>query len=217
MSSYAVPDASGDPAANESHFAGPVSATVHCGTSVEAHDGEVGSVAAIVVDVKTAKVTHLVVTNADIGGSGRLVPLAYATTGDGEQLVLDLDRSDVLRFDRLTVPYDLGEPLLPYARAENIGVWLTPPGGRTFAVHETPPLGSLALRSPVAVRTRDGKVLGIIASWELECSTGRIRSIVVRMGHLLNRHGLTVSGPLIDYIDDDGVHLAAPREQLLGR
>ena len=198
-------------------FAGSDLVTVHCGTRVSAHDGTVGSVAALVVDVHTAEVTHLVVTNADIGGSGRLVPISCAASGDGEQLMLDRDRSEVMEFDRLTVPYDLGDPLPADGPAEGIGWWLIPPGGRTFAVHDSPPHGSLALRPPVAVRTRDAELLGVVGSWDVEPSTGRIRSILVRKGRRLNRHGLPVSGPLIDYIDDDGVHLLAPREQLLGR
>src|SRR5437868_3161186 len=126
--------------------------TVHCGTRVVAHDGVVGSVAALVVDVRKGEVTHLVVTNADIGGSGRLVPIACADTGDGEQVVLDRDRSDVMEFDPLTVPYDVGDPLPSDGPAEGIGWWLIPAGGRTFAVHDNPPRGSLALRPPVAVR-----------------------------------------------------------------
>jgi hypothetical protein len=193
-----------------------MSATLHCGTSVLAHDGEVGSVAALIVDVRSTEVTHLVVTNADMANSGRLVPLSCVTAGDGEQLTLDPDRSDVLRFDRLTVPYDLGDPLPPDVRAEGLGVWLIPPGGRSFAVHELAPLGTLALRPPIPVRTRGRELLGIIASWELQPSTGRIRSVLVRKGRLLNRRGLRVSGELIDYIDDDGLHLGSSREQLLG-
>jgi len=66
------------------------------------------------------------------------------------------------------------------------------------------------------VRTRGRELLGIVASWELDPSTGRIRSILVRKGRLLNRRGLPVSGTLIDYVDDDGVHLGSSREQLLG-
>jgi sporulation protein YlmC with PRC-barrel domain len=193
-----------------------LSATLHCGTSVLAHDGEVGSVSALIVDVRSSEVTHLVVTNADMANSGRLVPLACVTAGDGDQITLDRDRCDVLRFDRLTVPYDLGDPLPPDGRAEGLGVWLIPPGGRTFAVHEMTPHGTLALRAPIPVRTRGRYLLGIVASWELEPSTGRIRSILVRKGRLLTRRGLPVSGALIDYIDDDGVHLTSSREQLLG-
>src|SRR4051794_23394210 len=51
------------------------SVTLHCGVSVMAHDGEVGSVAALIIDVRSTEVTHLVVTNADMANSGRLVPL----------------------------------------------------------------------------------------------------------------------------------------------
>ncbi|MEO8693575.1 MAG: hypothetical protein ABI658_08670 [Acidimicrobiales bacterium] len=189
---------------------------VHCGTRVSAHDGELGGVAALIIDVRSTEVTHVVVTNADMAGSGRLVPLHCVMSSDGEQIALDRDRRDVLRFDRLTVPYDFGDPLPPEARAEGLGVWLIPPGGRTFAVHELTPHGTLALRAPVPVRTRERELLGIVASWELEPSTGRIRSILVRKGRLLNRGGLTVSGPLINYIDDDGVHLSTSRDQLLG-
>jgi hypothetical protein len=193
------------------------SVMLHCGTRVSAHDGEMGSIAALVVDVQATQVTHLVVTNADMGGSGRLVPLSSATTGDDEQVTLDRDRADVLRFERLTVPYDLGDPFPAEGLAESIGTWLIPPGGRSFAVHDLTPHGTLALRAPVPVRTRGDELLGFVASWELDPSAGRIRSIVVRKGRFLNRRGLPVSGPLIEYIDDDGVHLGATREQLLGR
>jgi len=189
---------------------------VHCGTRVLAHDGELGGVAALIIDVRSTEVTHLVVTNADMAGSGRLVPLHCVMYSDGEQLALDRDRRDALQFDHFTVPYDFGDPLPPDARAEGLGVWLIPPGGRTFAVHELTPQGTLALRAPVPVRTRERELLGIVASWELEPSTGRIRSILVRKGRLLSRGGLTVSGPLINYVDDDGVHLSTTRDQLLG-
>jgi hypothetical protein len=208
--------ASNHRAAGEARPTRGTSVTLHCGTSVLAHDGAVGSVAALIIDVRPTEVTHLVVTNADMANSGRLVPLSCVTASDGEQLTLDRDRCDVLRFDRLTVPYDLGDPLPPDGRAEGLGVWLIPPYGRTFAVHELTPHGTLALRAPIPVRTRGRELLGIVASWELEPSTGRIRSILVRKGRLLNRRGLPVTGALIDYIDDDGVHLGSSREQLLG-
>jgi hypothetical protein len=193
-----------------------VSVSVHCGTRVSAHDGAVGSVGALVFDVRSNEVTHLVVTNVDIAGSGRLVPLSCVTEGDGEVLTVDRDRSDVLRFDRLIVPYDLGDPLPPDAPAAGLGIWLIPPGGRSFAVHELTPPGTLALRAPIPVRTRLRELLGIVASWELEPSSGRVVSIIVRAGRVLSRQGFPVSGSLIDYVDDDGVHLRTSREQLLG-
>jgi sporulation protein YlmC with PRC-barrel domain len=190
--------------------------TLHCGTSVLANDGPLGSVAGLVIDVRRGDVTHVVVTNADMAGTGRIVPLSYVTSGDGDDVHLSRSRAETLALDRLTVPYDLGDPFPPDGHAEGIGVWLIPPGGRSFAVHDTLPYGSLVLRPPVSVRTKEGELLGSVASWDIDPTHGRVRTVVVRRGHLLSRHLLPISGPLIDYIDDDGVHLTATRARLLG-
>jgi hypothetical protein len=68
----------------------------------------------------------------------------------------------------------------------------------------------------VVVHTRDDQVLGFVDIWDLEPMTGRIQTILVRRGWLLNRRGLSVSGPLIDHIDVDGIHLVTRRAQLFG-
>ena len=185
---------------------------VHCGTQVWAYDGRIGSVSALVIDMQTAEITHLVVTNADAAGSGRLVALSCVSNGDGERIVLEVDRAEVLRFDHFTVPYKLPYTPLDYAdSSDSVSVWLIPPGGFTFALHDAVPDGALALRAPVAVRTSEGEQLGIVVSWDLERSTGRIQSIVVREGHIFNRSKVSVAGSLIDQIDDEGVLLSAPR------
>jgi sporulation protein YlmC with PRC-barrel domain len=190
--------------------------TLHCGTRVSATDGSLGSIAGLVIDVRNGQVSHVVVTNADMGGTGRIVPLACVASGDGDDVQLNRSRGETLAFDRLTVPYDLGDPFPSDGYAEGIGVWLIPPGGRSFAVHDCLPHGSLVLRPPVAVRTKEGDVLGTVASWDIDPAQGRVRTIMVRRGHVMNRHLLPISGPLVDYIDDDGVHLTVARARLLG-
>ncbi|MEO8697182.1 MAG: hypothetical protein ABI658_26985 [Acidimicrobiales bacterium] len=193
----------------------PATVTLCCGSSVSTHEGRLGSVGALVVDEQKCAITHLIVTNSDAAGTGRLVPVGCATAGDGEQLMLDLDRAEVLDFDRLTVPYYLADPPSPDQRGD-VESWLNPPVGFTFALHDQLPRGTVALRRPVVVHTRDDQVLGIVDLWDLEPRTGRIQTILVRRGWLLNHRGLSVSGPLIDHIDDDGIHLVTRRAQLFG-
>ena len=223
MSSHKPPSLTDNHGPSHTHATGPLptsraSATVsvRCGTSVSAHEGNVGSVAALVVDVHNTAVTHLVVSNGDAAGEGRLVPLSCAATGDGELVELDRNRADVLSFELCVIPYQLGDPKPRDGRSEGLGSRMISRGAFTLHLDETAPETTLALRRPVSVRTRNGGLLGVVESWQLERATGRIQCILVRWGRSLNRTGLPISGPLIDHIDDDGVHLAVQIERLLG-
>ena len=178
--------------------------SLHCGSKARTAHGDVGEVVALVCDVGTTQITHLVVSVR--GVVPRIVQVSCVTAGDGDWLEMELERVEVEHLAPFVAPAE--QPVYTESNEPGRpGLWLAPqgdfPGIRPDGVPDAP----LALRSPVPVRSASQGYVGHIVLWNLERGNGRISSIVVREGQRFNHADVVIPGSEIDHVDDDGVQL----------
>jgi len=178
--------------------------SLHCGSRARTPNGVVGEVVALVCDVGTTQISHLVV-----GAPGvvpRIVQVSCVTSGDGDWLEIELERQEVEQLAPFVAPYE--QPVsIGWTERGRPGLWLAPRGDFALIRADGVPDAPLALRSPVPVRSASQRYIGHIVLWNLECGSGRISSIVVREGQRFNHTDVVIPGSDIDHVDDDGVQL----------
>lgn len=187
-------------------------AELHAGATAIATDGEIGRVIALVIDPSAAKVTHLVIRNASVPSSGRLIPLEHVAAATAEQVELDLSRAQILAAEHFIIPGRLPTTPRPGAFAAYL---LGPAGGRTFAVHEQlPSEDEVALRAEPPVRTADGHHIGTVTEVLIDPGTGAITHVLVREGHLFAHRDVIIPVSEIASIDKDGIRVNVQRSAL---
>jgi sporulation protein YlmC with PRC-barrel domain len=185
---------------------------LHAGATAVATDGKIGIVVALVIDPAAAAITHLVVRNADVPASGRLISIDHVIGTSTDRVQLDLSRAQILAADHFIIPGRL--PAEPPSGAFAT-YWLGPAGGRTFAVHEQLPHDDeLAVRAKPPVRSRDGHHIGSVAEVLIDPVTGAITHLLLRHGHLFGRREVIIPVSAIASIDHDGVRLNLDRSVL---
>jgi hypothetical protein len=181
--------------------------SLHCGSKARTPHGVVAEVLALVCDVGTTQITHLVVSVR--GDVPRIVQVSCVTAGDGDSLEVELERSEVEHLAPFVAPAE--QPAYTESdEAGRLGLWLAPRGESPLIRLDGVPDAPLALRSPVPVRSASQRYVGHIVLWNLERGSGRINSIVVREGQGFNHRDVVVPGSDIDHVDDDGVRLLSP-------
>ncbi len=177
---------------------------LHAGATANATDGNVGSVKAVIFDPAVGAVTHIVVTNADIPRSGRLVELGHVTVTGVDAIQLDLSRAQVLASPHFVIPGRLPETDMPEQFAT---YWVGAVGSPTFAVHEQlPGDGEIALRAHLAVRTSDGHHIGTVAELLVDPDDGAVTAISLHEGHLFGRRDVVIPITAVTSIDHEGVN-----------
>lgn len=178
--------------------------SLHCGSKARTPHGVVAEVVALVCDVGTTQITHLVVSVR--GVVPRVVQVSCVSAGDGDWLEMELERAEVEHLARFVAPFE--QPA--YAESNETGrpgLWLAPRGDFPLIRPDGVPEAPLALRSPVPVRSASQRYVGHIVLWNLERGSGRISSIVVREGQGFSHADVVIPGSDIDRVDDDGVQL----------
>ncbi|MDQ6615757.1 MAG: PRC-barrel domain-containing protein [Actinomycetota bacterium] len=176
---------------------------LHAGATAAASDGVVGSVTALIFDPALAAVTHMVVTNADIPGSGRIVALRHVTVTGDDRVLLDLSRAEVLASPHFVIPGRLPRTDMPTQFAT---YWVGAPGSATFATHEQlPDDGEVALRAHLSVRTSDGRRIGTVAELLVDPDGGKVTAISLLEGHIFGRREVSIPVTAIVSINRDGV------------
>jgi len=176
---------------------------LHAGATAAASDGDIGTVKALIFDPASGAVTHIVVTNADIPRSGRIVALSHVTVAGADRIQLDLSRAQVLASTHFVIPGRLPETDMPHQFAT---YWVGAPGSATFANHEQlPDDGEVALRTHLAVRTSDGHRIGTVAELLVDPDGGKVTAISLREGHIFGRRQVSLPLTSIVSIDRDGV------------
>jgi uncharacterized protein YrrD len=185
---------------------------LHTGAKATTTDGKTSHVVALIVDSDTSRVTHLVVQNADIYGTGRLVPLEHVKSFDADLVVLDLSIRELVDLDRFLVPGHVpdGEP-----KGGLIAYWLGPPGGYTWALRESPPRPSdVVFRTDAAVELNDGHKIGTADELMIDPSSGAISGLRLPRGHLLGHRDVIIPSEAIESFGDHGVRLTLDRHSL---
>lgn len=179
-------------------------------------DGHVARLKQVVLEPRTASVTHLVLRLRDgrevvmpMTMVGRLVPEAILlkVTSDELRDLPDFIETDFcLPSSDLSLPYGEGCALMPLP---DLGVFN--PGPLPIEHRRIPP-GEIALKEGAPVHCSDGQC-GQVDEVLVDPETSRATAFVVRKGFLFT-HDVTVPMSWVSGVDDDGVHLKASRDQL---
>jgi hypothetical protein len=177
--------------------------SLRCGSKARTPNGIVGEVVALICDVGTQEITHIVVAVA--GFVPRIVQVSCVTAGPDRWLEIELVREEIEQLAPFVAPYE-SRASSEWTERARPGLWLAS-DDKALIRSDGVPDAPLALRSPVPVRRATQRYVGHVVLWNLERCSGRINSIVVREGQRFSHTDSVVPGSHIEHIDDDGVQL----------
>jgi sporulation protein YlmC with PRC-barrel domain len=206
-----------------------VEVRVHLGAHVRCSDTRLGTVADVVIEPASRRLTHVVVDTAD--AQARLVPVELVGPGDGkgnevsltcskeELLALEpIRRFAYLQFDDVPAAEanaDVGVEdavVIPsYGAAELGATEIDPAVGITY---DQIPHGQAELRDTSPVVTADGHDAGHVDGFLL--SDGRLTHVIVERSSLWSASALTVPIDDVAAIATDSVTLRLSRDALAG-
>jgi hypothetical protein len=166
-------------------------------------DGRLGSSIALLLDPGPWMLAALVVRNADIPGSGRLVPPRDIITAGADRVDLAIERRQLVRLPRFIVPCKWpppdGDPPRP-------GAQRTGPPRYTFAVSEQVPPGLVAVDARLRAVDDGGHLVGSVARWRVDARSGRLLGISVRANRRVGG-GVFFASEIIGDITTSYLHL----------
>jgi sporulation protein YlmC with PRC-barrel domain len=176
------------------------------GTPVLGTVDTLGRLTSLVVSPVTGRVTHLVVPNADIPGTERLVPISCLNSTTKACIRTDLTRAAFVQLPRLREP-DYIRPRqameTDYGCLEPHWIWLkpfiTPTPGYSLAFHERLPEGDVSIRRGDTVTDSSGNSIGRVDAFVIDPTDQAITHLVVQHGHLFGTRCVTI--PLSDLAD----------------
>lgn len=179
-------------------------------------DGRCGRLQKVVLEPRSAEVTHLIVRIGD--GREVVLPMAMVGRLGPKGIVLKVgadelkDLPDYLSTDYclpssdMAAPYGEGCAILPLP---DLGVFN--PGPLRIEHHHIP-AGEVAITEGLPVLCTDGSC-GRIEEVLVDPDHERATGFVIRKGFLFP-HDVSVPLSWVSAVDDDGVHLKASRDQL---
>jgi sporulation protein YlmC with PRC-barrel domain len=165
------------------------------GVSVRCSDGECGEVIRVVVDPVARKVTHIVVEPKHRQGLGRLVPLDFVESSNGEVMLRctvdefeGFDVAEETDFLPGTTDYEghdgqfvLPLPYIPLAS-----------GSTTLPVtYDKLPIGEVAVRRGDPVLAKDGEI-GSVEGLVIDPSDHHVTHVLLQEGHLWGRKEVAI-------------------------
>jgi sporulation protein YlmC with PRC-barrel domain len=174
---------------------------VSLGAKVDATDGLLGSLRAVIVSPVSGEVTHLAVTNLEVPMSARLIPPSHVTSCEQHHAQLDLTRREALACPRLVVPETVPESGY-HGHDEIASAWFTPldllAGTYTFALRRRlPTADSVLLARGKPVENLDGVRLGTIDDVIVDAADASVTQLVLTEGHFLGRRQVLIPADLI--------------------
>lgn len=179
---------------------------------VHATDGLAGNVERVIVNPETGKATHVVVREAALPNTLRLVAEKYiAKTQDGA-LHLTLSRAKETELpEYIQTDYYSPAFFLGLARQEQVRLPLSPAGWQVE--HPATPEGSVALIGHETVMASDGKV-GRVDGVLADRHSGRITHLLLRQGHLWGAREVQIPAGLVAGYADNEVTLSATKAEI---
>jgi sporulation protein YlmC with PRC-barrel domain len=201
------------------------------GTEAVCTDGVCGEVSRVVVDPVAQVVTHLVVEPKYRSGLGRLVPLDIVDAAEGKirlRCTTDefekLDRAEETQFlpgssggfggygpgQALTWPYyGLGTGMIGLDGGLGMGL-----GNSSLpVVHDTVPLGEVAVRRGGQVHATDGDI-GRVQGLVINSSDHHVTHVLLQEGHLWGRKDVAIPISAVTRVDEDGIALNISKEDV---
>jgi sporulation protein YlmC with PRC-barrel domain len=204
--------------------------TLRLEAPVACRDGAGGEIADIVIDPRTASVTHLVVAPHHEPWATRLVPLGRVTTADGKDVVLDCTRAELAGIEPTTesaflplgeVPvgtpgWDVGVAdaiVMPGAGLEDVGLYSMAAAERAGVRYDRIPAGEAEVRSTSPVVSADGHEVGHLVGVVVDAD-GRLTDLVLVEGHLWRRRRVAVAAASVAAWKTDRIELRVSGDEV---
>jgi uncharacterized protein YrrD len=199
------------------------------GCPVSCADGDYGTLADVVVDPTTQRVTHLVVEPHGSPVAARLVPVDVAAEG-GDGLALSVTREEAGHLEPLreSAYLRLGEfpaqdpdwdvgieetyALPYYAGADGLGLGPVDFDPHVIETYDRVPKGEVELRRTSAVVTSDGHRAGHIDGFVVDGD--HITHVVLEHGHLWGRHEIAIPIGAVATVEVDAVALSLSKDEV---
>jgi uncharacterized membrane protein/sporulation protein YlmC with PRC-barrel domain len=183
---------------------------------VKCTDGICGKSFAVIIDPKSKKVTHIIVSGDDFP-EGRLVGIEKISASSREMVQIDCSIADLVnsepftetRYVKTEVPVDVYYDVynLPY---------VTPSATESVEVpidEELIPPDELALHRGAPVEAKDGYI-GEVGEFMVDPNSGKISHMILREGHLWGKKEISLPVSAIDKVDNDIVYLQLDKESI---
>ena len=197
----------------------PVNVNVHCA------DGLCGRSTYVLIDPVLEQVTHLVVREAEVPHTERVVSVAEVTCTAPDVILLRCTRKKLQAMDLFAVTGYVKEDL-PDPRSERLAyvgmgpymLWpyVIPAKGtstRLTVEEEQIPPGELAVHRGARVEAKDGHV-GRVDEFVVSPESGHISHLVMREGHLWGQKDVAIPVSEIDHYEQDTVFLKLTRQEI---
>jgi sporulation protein YlmC with PRC-barrel domain len=201
------------------------------GAEATCTDGVCGDLSQIVIDPVGRVVTHLVVEPKHRSGLGRLVPLDLVD-GTTEDIRLRCTMAEFERLDRAEetqfLPGGLGEYggypagqtlVWPYYGLAGgmlgnvIGGGVGVGNASLPVVHDTLPLGEVAVRRGDQVHATDGDI-GRVQGLVIDPSSRHVSHILLQEGHLWGRKEIAIPISAVSGVDEQGIRLKMSKDDV---
>ena len=202
------------------------------GAEATCTDGVCGEIRQIVIDPVARVVTHLVVEPKHRSGLGRLVPLDLLDDGT-EDIRLRCTMAEFEKLDRaeetLFLPgglggyggYAAGQTFIwPYYGLAGGGMLGNVIGGGLGVgnaslpvVHDTLPLGEVAVRRGDQVHATDGDI-GHVQGLVIDPSSRHVSHILLQEGHLWGRKEVAIPISAVSGVDEQGIRLKMSKDDV---
>jgi sporulation protein YlmC with PRC-barrel domain len=202
------------------------------GAEATCTDGVCGDLSQIVIDPVGRVVTHLVVEPKHRSGLGRLVPLDLLDDGT-EDIRLRCTMAEFEKLDRAEetqfLPgglggyggYAAGQTFIwPYYGLAGGGMLGNVIGGGLGVgnaslpvVHDTLPLGEVAVRRGDQVHATDGDI-GRVQGLVIDPSNRHVSHILLQEGHLWGRKEVAIPISAVSGVDEQGIRLKMSKDDV---
>jgi sporulation protein YlmC with PRC-barrel domain len=200
------------------------------GADVRCADGDCGEIRSLVINPDDDAVTHLVVVPAHRQGLGKLVPLrlvdttlAYSASGEvGLSCTMaeygQLDPAEARYFLQGNDKYEIyrREPMVSWPHYASPEVMDEPEDVAQVITVDTVPdqlPGEEEVSRGEHVHAKDGDI-GHLQGIVIDPGTGRVISLLLKEGHLLNRRTVLIPRSAVARVGADGFHLHITMRQV---
>jgi len=176
---------------------------------VHATDGLVGHVEHVIINPESGTATHLVVREAELPNTLRLVAKKYIAKAGPDGVFLSLPADHVAKLaEYIRTDYYSPAFFLGLAKAEHAKLPLAP-SGWTVERPATPE-GYVALVGHESVLATDGKV-GRVDGVLADRHTGRVTHLLLRQGHLWGTREVQVPAGMVAQYEEGQVALSVDK------
>jgi sporulation protein YlmC with PRC-barrel domain len=199
----------------------PVHAVVRC------TDGDFGHTTCLIINPITRKITHFVVSEANLLGTQHIVPVSFITATTADSITVRCDRATLGKQPNfIKYEYDTGDTDESYYWPMMLTAYpdmYIPGPGYIPLEHEQIPVGELAIRRGMAVtvvssedaeKKTDPTTIGHVDSLVVDPATGKISHLTLRKGHLWGQRDITIPVTAIARILPSEVRLKLTRAEV---